>query len=137
MKALLIILLSGFCSLSFAQTASLKEAAGLLDKALTQKDTVALKRLLHKDLTYGHSNGWVQTKVDVINDITSGKMVYDTIAVKNPNWTVTGDVATLRSETEAAYRLNGKPGSLHLHVLQVWLKTKDGWQLLSRQSAKL
>jgi ketosteroid isomerase-like protein len=136
-KTLLVILFTSVCSLSFAQTASLKDAAGLLDKALTEKDTVALKQILHKDLTYGHSNGWVQTKADVINDMATGKMVYDTINTMDPSWTITGDVATMRSKTDATFRLDGKTGTLHLHVLQVWLKTNNGWQLLARQSTKL
>lgn len=123
--------------MSFGQTTLLKEAAVLLDKALAEKDTVALKQVLHKDLTYGHSNGWVQSKADVINDIANGKMVYDTLSSKDATWVIVGDVATVRNATDATYRLNGKAGNLHLHVLQVWLKTVDGWQLLSRQSTKL
>lgn len=131
---ILFLLISSF---TFAQTSFLKDAVAKLDKALMVKDTVVLKQLLHKDLTYGHSNGWVETKTDVIKDLFSGKLAYSKIESKDVKWTVTNDVSTMRSTTEISYLLDGKPGELKLHVLQVWLKTNKGWQLLSRQSTKL
>ena len=124
-------------SFTFAQTSFLKDAVAKLDKALIAKDTVVLKQLLHKDLTYGHSNGWVETKADVINDLVLGKLAYNKIESKNIKWTVTNDVSTMRSTMDVSYQLDSKPGELKLHVLQVWLKTNKGWQLLSRQSTKL
>ena len=137
MKIRITILLLLISSFTFAQTSFLKDAVTKLDKALIAKDTVVLKQLLHKEITYGHSNGWVETKADVIKDLVSGKLAYDKIESKEVKWSVTNDVATMRSTTEVNYRLDDKPGELKLHVLQVWLKTNKGWQLLSRQSTKL
>jgi len=137
MKKVFVVICSLICITSFAQSSFLKEAVAKLDKALIAKDTVIVKQLLHKDLTYGHSNGWVETKGDVIKDLISGKLAYDKIENKDVKWTVTNSVATMRSTAEISYRLNDKPGELKLHVLQVWLKTNKGWQLLSRQSTKL
>ena len=132
--AILLLLISSF---TFAQSSFLKEAVAKLDKALVAKDTVVLKQLLHKDLTYGHSNGWIETKADVISDLVTGKLTYDKIESKDLKWTVTGNIATMRSATDVNYRMSDKSGELKLHVLQVWMKTNKGWQLLSRQSTKL
>ncbi len=138
MRNFLFILLIGFTPLlSFAQTSFLKEAVAKLDKALIEKDTVVLKQLLNKDLTYGHSNGWVETKTDVIKDIISGKLAYYTIDGKEVKWILSNNIATMRNTSFIKYEKDGKPGELTLHVLQVWLKTNKGWQLLARQSAKL
>jgi len=137
MKIRITIVLLFISSFIFAQTSFLKDAVTKLDKALIAKDTVLLKQLLHKDLTYGHSNGWIETKADVIKDLISGKLAYDKIESREVKWTVANDVATMRSTTEVNYSLDNKPGELKLHVLQVWLKTNKGWQLLSRQSTKL
>ena len=137
MKIRITILLLLISSFTFAQTSFLKDAVTKLDKALIAKDTVVLKQLLHKDITYGHSNGWVETKADVIKDLVSGKLAYDKIESKEVKWSVTNDVATMRSTTEVNYRLDDKPGELKLHVLQVWMKTNRGWQLISRQSTKI
>ena len=137
MKGKITILLLIVSSFTFAQSSFLKEAVVKLDKALVAKDTVVLKQLLHKDLTYGHSNGWIETKADVIKDLQVGKLAYDKIESRDLQWTVTNNIATMRSTTEVGFRLDNKPGELKLHVLQVWLKTNKGWQLLSRQSTKL
>lgn len=136
-KYFLVILICSSPFFSFAQTSFLKEAVVKLDKALIAKDTNVLKQLLHKDLSYGHSNGWVETKADVIKDLVNGKLTYNKINTKNITWTVTNTVATMRNSADINYELDGKPGELNLHVLQVWLKTNKGWQLLARQSTKL
>ena len=47
---------------SFTQIDSvgLKTAMQKLDKALLDKDEAVLKQVLHKNVSYGHSNGWIQ-----------------------------------------------------------------------------
>ncbi|MBD0332969.1 MAG: nuclear transport factor 2 family protein [Chitinophagaceae bacterium] len=124
-------------SFIFAQPAFLKEAAAKFDKALVEKDTVILKQIVHKDLSYGHSNAWVQTKNDLIQDLFNGKISYKQISSKDFIWTVGKDWATVRSTVDVEFIIDDKEGKLHLHVLQVWLKTNKGWQLLARQSTKL
>ena len=138
MQRILFILLIGLLPiLSFAQTSYLKEAVVKLDKALIEKDTILLKQLLHKDVSYGHSNGWVETKSEVIKDLVNGKLSYYKIDTKDLKWTMINNVATLRNTSDIKYEVDGKAGELHLHVVQVWLKTNKGWQLITRQSAKL
>ena len=140
MKYILTICLFFTSAIAFAQvdSVSLKEAMSNLDKALMNKDEKALVQLLHQDVSYGHSNGWVQNKTDIINDLKSGKLIYDkiennsvTIAAINNKW------ATVRINTNAEGKVNGNSFQFKLHVLQVWLKAKSGWQLLARQSTKL
>ena len=140
MKYILTICLFFTSAVAFAQvdSVSLKEAMSNLDKALMNKDEKALVQLLHQDVSYGHSNGWVQNKTDIINDLKSGKLIYDkiennsvTIVAINNKW------ATVRINTNAEGKVNGNSFQFKLHVLQVWLKAKSGWQLLARQSTKL
>lgn len=126
--------------IAFAQvdSISLKEAISSFDKALVNRDEKTLTKLLNEDVTYGHSNGWIQNKADIINDFKSGKLVYDKlentnmmIAAIKSNW------ATVRITTNAEGKLNGNAFQLKLHILEVWLKTDQGWQLIARQSTKL
>ena len=132
--AIIVLLIS---SVSFGQTSFLKDAVSKLDKALIEKDTATLKQLLHKNLTYGHSNGWVETKDDVVNDLTSGKLVYYTIKSDSIAWKTDANWASMRSKTKVEVSVNNNRTELNLHVLQVWLKTNKGWQLIARQSTKL
>ena len=125
---------------SFAQIDSvgLKSAMQELDKALLQKEEVVLKSVLHKEVSYGHSNGWIQSKDDILNDFKSGKLVYNKIE-NNSSAIVRIDkkYATVKTNTNAEGVVNGTAFKLTLHVMQFWIKTKKGWQLIARQSAKL
>jgi hypothetical protein len=109
-----------------------------LDKALLQKDEKILKAVLHKDLSYGHSNGWIQSKSDILNDFKSGKLVYNKIDNSSTAIIVINkEYATVKTNTNAEGAVNGTAFKLTLHIMQFWIKTKKGWQLIARQSAKL
>ena len=133
------LLFVGAISVAQVDSVSLKQAMSDLDKALVTKDEKALVQLLHPEVSYGHSNGWVQNKTDIINDLKSGKLIYDKIENTNVDIVaINNNWATVRTSTNATGRSTTIPTfELKLHVLQVWLKTKSGWQLLARQSTKL
>jgi len=137
MKTFVTILFLFVYSLTFAQTIFLKDAVAKLDKALIAKDTVTLKQLLHKDLSYGHSNAWVETKAELLKDLYNGKLSYAKIESKDLEWIVNKDWATVRTTSEVDFTLDAKPANLKLHIMQVWLKTNKGWQLVARQSTKM
>ena len=124
---------------SYAQVDSvgLKTAMQQLDKALLQKDEAVLRSVLHKDLSYGHSNGWIQTKADIMNDFKSGKLTYNKIENNSSVIiTISKKYATVKTNTNAEGVVNGTAFKLTLHIMQFWIKTKKGWQLIVRQSAK-
>src|SRR5205085_10926845 len=93
---------TGLIAVAQADTVSLKDAMSGLDKALLNKDEKNLQQLLHKDVSYGHSNGWVQNKNDMLADFKSGKLVYNKIenssviiVAQNETW------ATVRTNNNA------------------------------------
>ena len=121
-----------------ADSISLKNAMMQLDNALINKDEKLLEKVLHNDISFGHSSGWFQNKREIFDDLRSGKLVY--LKFDNSNAvivTMNDEYAAVRYNTNAEGTLNGNPFNLKMHVLQVWVKTKMGWQLLARQSAKL
>ena len=125
---------------SFAQIDSvgLKNAMQQLDKALLQKDETVLKSVLHDELSFGHSNGWIQSKDDILNDFKSGKLTYNTIENNSSSIVkISEKYATVKTNTNAEGVVNGTAFKLTLHIMQFWIKTKKGWQLIARQSAKL
>ena len=124
---------------SFAQVDSvgLKDVMQRLDKALLQKDEKVLQTVLHKDASYGHSNGWIQSKNDILNDFKSGKLTYNKIENNSSAIvTMSKKYATVKTNTNAEGVVNGTAFKLTLHIMQFWVKTKKGWQLMARQSAK-
>ena len=118
-------------------SAGLKTTMQQLDKALLGKEEAVLKQVLHKSLSFGHSNGWIQRKEDVLNDFRSGKLTYNKIENSS---VVIIDIskkwATVKTSTNAEGVVNGNAFKLTLHIMQVWMNTKKGWQLYARQSAK-
>jgi hypothetical protein len=140
MKSLVVIALLFINTAVIAQADStgLKQAMQQLDKALVEKDSVAMIKMLHKDVRFGHSNGWVQNKTEMWNDCRSGRLVYQKFDNSNVIISaISKKSATVTCHTNAEGLVNGNTFKLTMHVMQVWTKTKGGWQLLARQSAKL
>ena len=52
-------------------TATLKE----FHQALVKKNTVSINQQTDKALSYGHSNGWIETKTEMINGVPSGSVL--------------------------------------------------------------
>ena len=139
MKFLFTIFLfvTGYIAGAQVDSIGLKTTMQQLDKALLEKDAAVLKQVLHKDVNYGHSNGWIQTKNDVLNGFKSGKLVYHKIENNSAGIiNISKKWATVKTSTNAEGTVNGTAFKLTLHVMQVWMNTKKGWQLFARQSAK-
>ncbi|MCW3121371.1 MAG: hypothetical protein JWQ38_863 [Flavipsychrobacter sp.] len=140
MKALVTILflfVSGSLFAQKADTKGLDKAIGDFDKALIARDSVALKRLLSDNILYGHSNGWIETKKELIADLYNGKLTYTSITPKIDSKTTEGNTVAVRSYAEIDCVMDGKPLSFKLKVLQVWAKKNGNWELFARQSVKM
>ena len=124
-------------SSAFAQGSNLEGSVSSLAAALLKKDTVILKQLLHEKISYGHSNGWIETKQEVLNDLYNGKLVYNSINEKLLTIETDGNTATVRTKAEVDVTVSGTRIQLKLHIFQVWIKDKRGWRLLGRQSTKV
>lgn len=140
MRFFITIILLFVCSAAFAgkpDTTGIYKAVHQLNQALVQKDSAMLKKLLHKKVTYGHSNGWVETKRDVIEDLFNGTLVYNKIDQGALEVTEEQDIVFVRSAADVDVALKGTQIQLKLHILQVWMREKKGWILVSRQSTKI
>lgn len=120
-----------------ADTEGLKKAVAGLNTALLVKDSVALKSLLSDKVTYGHSNGWIETKQEVVQHLFDGTLTYNSIIQGEPSIVLEGDIASVRANADVDVSLKGTQVKLGLHILQVWKKDKKRWVLLSRQSTKI
>ncbi len=108
-----------------------------LEEALLKKDSIALDKLLHSKVQYGHSNGWVQTKSDMFSDFRTGKLNYLKLESNNFKEEGKGKYKILTYKTHAEGSVNENNFSMNLHIMQVWIKQKSSWKLFARQSAKL
>ncbi len=108
-----------------------------LDRALLAKDSLRLKGLLGDEITYGHSNGWIQTKRDVIEDLFNGKITYKQISAADKEIKVSRKVAVVRMNADVDVTVSGTPVHVKLKILQVWQKRHFSWHLIARQSVKI
>jgi hypothetical protein len=138
LKQFITILSFFITTLLHAQTPQLEAAVNRFDRALVTKDSIALKQILHPTLHYGHSNGWIETKQQLIDDLFNGKINYSKVESSDFAWSSPSpELAIVRSTAMMEYVMDGKAGNLKLHVMQVWLRTRNGWQLVARQSTKI
>ena len=136
MKFLLVVLCGLLPVFLFAQD-EIVQTAGRLEKALKEKDSVALMSLLHTDLIYGHSNGWTESRSEMIRNIISGKIQYRNIISDEHECRQTGDLITIKMKSRIGFTVDNKEGELDLFVIQVWKKEGEEWKLLVRQSTRL
>ncbi len=108
-----------------------------LDRALLAKDSISLKRLLDGNMTYGHSNGWIQTKNDVVSDLFNGKITYKQITVTDKDIKVSGRYATVRMKADVDVMVSNTPVHVRLNILQVWRWKHRHYVLIARQSVKI
>ncbi len=138
MKLIFIAIFVSISSLVVAQdTVQLKKVTELFNNSLLEKDTNLIKQLVLEQISYGHSNGWLQTKQDLITDFATGKIEYTKIEEGEKFFTKTKQAIAVRNISKVEGVVNGYVFSMSLQVLQVWKKVKKNWVLLARQSVKV
>ena len=134
-----LMLPSGIATAGKRTGTELRSAAERLDRALERKDTTALNQLLSQQLSYGHSNGWIETKDQLKANLFNGKLSYKSISRdgKEASVLIERQTGLVREEVMIEVLMDGKPLNLKLAVLQVWIFRKGDWILLGRQSTKV
>jgi hypothetical protein len=113
-------------------TATMKE----FHQALVQKNATFMNQHMDNALIYGHSNGWVQTKTDMVKDFESGLISYQSFKEDSIKVDMSGDAANVRYLAELNVTLRGNTSNVRLRVLEVWLKRNNRWILFSRQAVR-
>jgi ketosteroid isomerase-like protein len=141
MKLWLVFFFGLTLSVATAQSKQEKEVLDRLEMwrtALLEQDLETLDKVFANEMTYGHSNGHVDTKSSFINTIRDKKEVYKVLNLSDITVSIVGNNALVRNKMTGSVDLaDGTMSKPNLGVLQVWNKTKNGWQLLARQAFKL
>lgn len=121
-----------------AQTADEKLVTTIKEfhQALVKKNTVSIIQQTDKAISYGHSNGWVETKAEMINNLETGYLTYRSFKEDSLQVTINGNVAHARFIADIEATLNQKDSQFHLKVLEVWVKKGKRWLLFARQAVK-
>ena len=139
MRLFFSILLSCFFLGSFAQVKDEEKLITTVKEfhqAMVSKNTISINQQTDKALSYGHSNGWVQTKADLIKDFESGYISYSSFKEDSITVVMNGTMANVRFVADIAATMKGTINSYHLKVLEVWVKKGKRWVLFARQAVK-
>src|SRR5215471_18092526 len=129
------LLLSIIAAPAFAQSKDEQAVAAAVEslrKALIDPEKAGLDALVLDELTYGHSNGNLQDKAAFEEALLNKSSDFVTIDLSNQTIKVVGNTAWVRHTLSATTNDGGKPGTAHLSVLLVWVKSKGQWRLLAR-----
>jgi hypothetical protein len=121
-----------------AQTDETKLSATMKEfhQALVNKNTVSINQQTDKALSYGHSNGWVETKTDLIKNLETGYIKYHSYREDSLKLSMNGTMASARFVADINVTMNGNNATYHLKVLEVWVKKSKRWVLFARQAIR-
>ncbi|WP_421943489.1 nuclear transport factor 2 family protein [Pedobacter sp.] len=129
-----LILIANF---SFAQDNEVEKAVANLTKLMINPDSSALDKLILGNLSYGHSNGKVETKQQFIHSLMSGNSDFLDINLAEQSIVIQNKTAIVRHVLSGKTNDRNVPGNIKLNIVLVWSKEKAGWKLLARQSVKV
>ncbi len=113
-------------------TTTLKE----FHQALVNKNTVSINQQTDKALSYGHSNGWVETKTAMIKNLETGYISYQAYKEDSITVLINGTMANVRFVADITATMKETRSNFHLKVLEVWVKKGKRWVLFARQAIK-
>ena len=105
-------------------------------KALVDKNTVSINQQTDKGLSYGHSNGWVQTKADLIKDFETNYISYQNIKEDSVTIIRNGTMANVRFVADVTVTMKSAINTYRLKVLEVWVKKGNRWLLFASQAIR-
>lgn len=105
--------------------------------AMISPNPTALADLFADDLSYGHSDGKLDTKASISGSLLDGNSDFTTIDISEQTVSVSGDVAIVRHRLLADTNDSGRPGHVKLKILLVWQRQEGEWRLLARQAVRV
>jgi ketosteroid isomerase-like protein len=105
-------------------------------KAMVDGNGARLLEMSADDMSFGHANGVVQTKVEFVKSVVDKVEIFNKIKLYDHSIRVSGDLAIARHAFDADVFFQGKDQNFLLSIIQVWKKEDGRWRLFIRQSFK-
>lgn len=119
------------------QEKELLSQAAKLDSLMQNNDSKILD-LFESNVSFGHSNGWIQNLDDFKKDFSSKKVVY-----KEIRQTEVSEIKkfkntfSIRRKIKVSGLYKNQDFEMNLSLLEIWIKNKSNWKLWSRQSVEI
>ncbi len=141
MKKILLLAFVFTSLVSFSQSKE-TEAVNQLHKKkfswMINKKYDSLDLILDSQIKFIHSNGWIQSKAEMIDDLKSGKLNYTAITIEESNARLYNHTVVVTGKgTFKGLMPDNSEFNIHLLYTEVYVKTKKQWRLVSRQATKI
>lgn len=97
----------------------------------------SLETVLDDRLMFVHSNGWTETKSELIADLKSGKLRYVAIEVIESSARLYSNTAILTGRGKFTVVLEGNDLIINLYYTEVYVLKNGNWLLASRHANRL
>lgn len=131
------LLLSDYAGAQAADEAALAQSIETLREGILKQDKAKLDQVAASQISYGHSDGRVETKEQFINGVMNRKQTQKSLVFPELKVFVVGNNAVARHIYLGESELDGKQSTTRIGALQVWQKQDGGWKLLARQGFRL
>jgi ketosteroid isomerase-like protein len=106
-------------------------------RAMERVDVATLNRILSDDLIYTHANGLHQTKAELIGDLGSGDMKYESITPEDIRVRLYNETAAVTGRASIKIKAGGEEQSFKICYLDVYVKQDSRWQMVAWQSSRV
>jgi Domain of unknown function (DUF4440) len=137
MRYIIYTLFTFYVTLGLAQKDNFETNIEKLHSALINKDSLAITYLMHDSLSYGHSNGLLETKCSLWQNLKSNYIKYYDIKYKQLKIQSFNNTKIVRYSMDVNVDFENKNFNLELHNQQTWLFQNKRWQLIARQATKI
>ena len=101
-------------------------------------DADRLEPLLSERLSYGHADGRVQTKADLLDALRSSRLRYETYDYEELQITpINDEAATMSGLVRLVASAGEQRVAFRLRFLGIWRREAGGWRLFAYQSTQL
>lgn len=106
-------------------------------QALLRSDTTTLERIISDDYTNTNNSGQVLTKAQLMAEVKSGDLKYETIDIDDVQVRVYGDTAVFTGRATVKGARKGEDISGQNRLTRVYVKQQGRWQLVAQQSTRI
>lgn len=132
-----VFLFSSFVVLAQSEAATVDALHKQKFEWLIANNLDSMTYLLGDQVSYIHSNGWIQNREEVLNDMKSGRLQYKSIVVEESNVNLVEQTAIVTGKATFTGKVNTTEFSTRLLYTEVYVKVKSRWKLISRHACKL
>ncbi len=104
---------------------------------MVNKKLDSLNAILDERIVYVHSNGWIQNKKEVIEDLKNGKLVMNRVTITEAAARVYKGFVIVNGKGVFNVIVDGNTVDVQLLYTEVYAKRENGWLLVSRHANRI